>query len=60
MTEQLGQYALLLATKLTSKPQFCRYPQHIKEEMISDAVIKILKNLHNLNPARGSLFAYWT
>lgn len=28
--------------------------------MISDAVLKILKNLHNLDPNKGSLFAYWT
>ena len=50
MTEHLGRYALLLATKLTGKPQFCGYPRHIKEDMISDAVAKILKNLHNLDP----------
>ena len=27
---------------------------------MSDAVTKILRNLKNLDPSKGSLFAYWT
>lgn len=28
--------------------------------MVSDGVVKIMKNLKNFNPEKGSIFSYWT
>ena len=49
-----------IAIKLLTHPNFNRYPQDMKDEMKQDAVLKQMKNLKNLDPSKGSLFAYLT
>ena len=52
---------LLLARNIMSNKRFVGYPQHMKDEMISDGVMKIIKNLKNMKVEyKESFFAYWT
>lgn len=32
----------------------------MKDEIVSDGVVKIMNNLKNFKPERGSIFSYWT
>lgn len=57
-----------LALMILSIPQhmlhskcFCGYDHHLKEDMVMDAYVKIVKNLKNFNPAFGaSAFKYFS
>ena len=49
-----------IAIKLLNHPNFNRYPQDMKDEMRQEAVLKQMKNIKNLDPEKGSLFAYLT
>lgn len=48
ITNELGQMILDIATHLTSHKQFVGYPQHMKDDMVSDGVMKCIKNLKNI------------
>lgn len=50
----------LIATKLLTKKQFVDYPQDVKEELAQEACLKCIKSLKNINPQKGSVFAYFT
>lgn len=48
ITNELGQMILDIATHLTSHKQFVGYPQYMKDDMVSDGVMKCIKNLKNI------------
>lgn len=48
ISNELGQMILDIATHLTSHKQFVGYPQHMKDDMVSDGVMKCIKNLKNI------------
>ena len=60
ISERMGQQMLLLARHVMESRQFNRYRQHMKDDMVSDGVAKIITNLKNFNPEKGSIFSYWT
>lgn len=60
ISERLGQQMLMLAQHVMESRQFNRYRQNMKEDMVSDGVMKIMTNLKNFKPEKGSLFSYMT
>lgn len=60
MTEELGKAISDIATRLGFAPNFINYTY--KEEMIGDAVIKMLHALKNkkFSPEKGNAFSYYT
>lgn len=60
-TERVCRLFRTLAEHLTGAPRFSRYGVHDKEEMVSAALEKLIKNIKNYNPKyRGSVFSYCT
>lgn len=61
ISERMGGYMLDLAQHVMTNKRFCRYPQDMKDEMIQESVLKIIRNLKNMKENyKGSFFAYWT
>lgn len=59
MSEYIGTSILLIAERLSSRPNFCGYTY--KDEMISDGVENCLVYAHNFNPEISkNAFAYIT
>lgn len=59
MSEYIGTSILLIAERLSSRPNFCGYTY--KDEMISDGVENCLVYAHNFNPEISkNAFAYLT
>ena len=50
----------VVADHLLEHQRFVRYPQHMKEDMRQEAVLKCIKNLKNFKPEKGKLFSYFT
>lgn len=60
-SERFGELMIDIADNLLKSPKFSRYPIEDREEMRSEAVYKMLKNLHNVDGAkRKSMFSYFT
>lgn len=51
---------LTLARHCMESKKFCGYPQYVKDDIVSEGVVKIMNNLKNFKPDRGSIFSYWT
>lgn len=52
---------LTLANHVMTSHHFNGYPQYMKDEMVQEGVIKIIKNLHNMKDEyKSSFFSYWT
>lgn len=49
-----------ISDHLLEHPRFVRYPQHMKDDMRQDAVLKCVRNLKNFNSDKGKLFSYFT
>ena len=61
VSEQLGKYILDIATKIMRTNSFRGYTEDMKQDMVSEAVLKCIKNLKNLKEERkGSFFNYLT
>ena len=61
ISERMGKQMLTLAQNVMTSHHFCGYSKEIREDMISDGVIKIIKNLHNMKEEyKSSFFSYWT
>ena len=57
--EYFGECVLLIARRLSSKPQFYNYPY--KEDMVSDGVENCLLYMDNFDPTKSeNPFAYFT
>ncbi len=60
-SERLGELMLEIADNLLESPNFSRYGWEDKEDLRSEAVYKMLKNLKNVDRGRKkSLFSYFT
>jgi hypothetical protein len=63
MTEELAKYILIIARNYTRHPWFCRYPQNIKDEMVSEAVVNLCAKWHLFDDTLSQYpnpFAYYT
>ena len=61
VSEKMGEQMLTLARHVMEHRKFVRYSQEMKDEMVQDGVLKILKNIHNMKSEfRKSFFNYWT
>lgn len=62
MTEKFAGMLLLLARNYTRHPWFCRYPQSVKDDMVSVAVANLCKKWVKFDDTRpdANPFAYFT
>jgi DNA-directed RNA polymerase specialized sigma24 family protein len=60
ISERLGEMIYLIAVKLLTKRHFVRYPQDVKDELAQEGCLKCIKSLKNIDPKKGSVFAYLT
>lgn len=60
VSEQFARNIELIATHLLTHKRFSRYPQQDKDDMKQDAILKCIKNLKNIDTAKGSIFSYLT
>lgn len=60
-SERFGELMLDIARNLLLSPRFANYGWEDKEEMVGEAVLKMLRNLKNVREdKRDSLFSYFT
>lgn len=60
-SERFGELMIEIAKNLLLSPKFARYGVEDKEEMVGEAVLKMLRNLKNVREdRRNSLFSYFT
>ena len=60
-SERFGELMLEIARNLLLSPRFANYRWEDKEEMVGEAVLKMLRNLKNVREdKRDSLFSYFT
>ena len=60
-TEQVCIYFKMIATHLLGDSRYRNYPRDLQEDMVSDAIMKMIKNIHNYNPEfKDRCFNYWT
>ena len=60
LNDEFALHIWNIAKHLTQHHKFARYSEHIKQEMISDAYIKVIKNLKNIDTSKGTIFNYIT
>ena len=61
LNDEFALHIWNIAKHLTQHHKFARYSEHIKQEMISDAYIKVVSNLKNVKEQyKNSLFSYFT
>ena len=61
ISERMGRQMLTLANRVMTSHHFNGYPQYMKDDMVQEGVIKIIKNLHNMKDEyKSSFFSYWT
>jgi DNA-directed RNA polymerase specialized sigma24 family protein len=59
VSDYIGECFWLIATRLSTKANFARYP--FREDMVGDAVENCLRYMHNFNPKKSqNPFAYFT
>lgn len=60
-TEQVCNYFRMIATHLLGSPRYRGYPKSLKEDLVSAALVKCIKNIHNFKPERAdTCFNYYT
>lgn len=60
-TEQVCIYFKLIAQHLLGDSRYRNYPRDLQDDMISEAIVKMIKNIHNYKPAfKDKCFNYWT
>lgn len=60
-TEQVCIYFKMIATHLLGDSRYRNYPRDLQEDMISEAIVKMIKNIHNYKPEfKDKCFNYWT
>lgn len=60
-SERFGELMLEIARNLLLSPKFANYGLEDKEDMVGEAVLKMLRNLKNVREdRRNSLFSYFT
>ena len=59
ISPRLGQIFYEIAEHMTQHPRFNRYDSELKKDLIGDAVLKMVKNLHNFKyEKRNQSFSY--
>lgn len=60
-TEQVCIYFKMIATHLLGDLRYRNYPRDLQDDMVSDAIMKMIKNIHNYKPEfKDKCFNYWT
>jgi hypothetical protein len=60
VSDELGRMFLILAKKVTAHRHFSRYPVELKEEMVNESVLVLLKGASKFNIEFKNPFAYFT
>lgn len=61
ISERMGKQMMTLAQNVITSHHFSGYSKEMRDDMISDGVMKIIKNLHNMKEEyKSSFFSYWT
>lgn len=58
--QELGKAFLLIAVNLLKRPNFIKYTEERKQDMISDAVFNMCRYAHRYNVLRPKAFSYFT
>ena len=59
ISPRLGQIFYEIAENMTKHPRFNRYDIELKKDMVQDAVLKMIRNLHNFSyEKRNQSFSY--
>ena len=59
ISDRLGQIFYEIAENMTKHPRFNRYDIELKKDMIGNAVLKMIRNLHNFSyEKRNQSFSY--
>lgn len=59
ISDRLGQIFYEIAENMTKHPRFNRYDIELKKDLIGDAVLKMIRNLHNFKEEnRNQSFSY--
>ena len=59
ISDRLGQIFYEIAEHMTQHPRFNRYDPELKKDLIGDAVLKMIRNLHNFKyEKRNQSFSY--
>ena len=60
-TEQVCIYFKMIAQHLLGDSRYRNYPKELQEDMVSNAVVKMIKNIHNYKSQyKDKCFNYWT
>ena len=60
-TEQVCIYFKMIAQHLLGDSRYRNYPKELQEDMVSAALEKAIKNIHNYKPQyKDKCFNYWT
>ena len=60
-TEQVCIYFKMIAQHLLGDSRYRNYPKQLQEDMVSAALEKAIKNIHNYKPQyKDKCFNYWT
>lgn len=60
-TEKVCNYFRMIATHLLGNARYRNYPKDIQEDLISAALLKCIKNIHNFKPEYADrCFNYYT
>ena len=60
-TEQVCKYFRMIATHLLGSTRYRNYSKDMQEDLVSAALVKCIKNIHNFKPERAdTCFNYYT
>jgi DNA-directed RNA polymerase specialized sigma24 family protein len=62
ITEELGKMLLEIATRFTNRPNWVGYPHEMKNDLISEAVLRMISQIHKFDITRDkpNPFAYFS
>lgn len=61
VSDKLANMLLLIPKHMLGSHNFCGYPKDLQDDLVSDAFLKMMKNLKNYNPEKSSAaFNYFT
>lgn len=58
ISDALARMMMLIADRILQSRYFGGYPVEVREDMAGEALLKLIRNLKNFKPERGSLFSY--
>ncbi len=60
ISDALARMMMEISNRILASRYFGGYPQQMLEDMAQEACIKMVSNLKNFKPERGSLFSYFS